>query len=149
MQDVKQKACGWLSIGLITAGCSMLAGCGGSNLATVRGNVTFDGTPLETGSIVFEPADGIGPVAGGIIENGQYLLSDDSAAMPGTKIVRITAARPTGRKIEGGPPSPPGTLVDEVIYVPDRYGKDSTQSVQLEAGESTHDFELLSKPEGR
>ncbi len=148
MQVANQKTCRWCAVGLMIAWCGILVGCSGSNLATVRGNVTLDGTPVEQGSIAFEPADGAGPVAGGTIQNGKYLLAGESAALPGKKIVRINASRATGRKVEAGPPAPAGTKVDEVVYVPELYNEKSTLSVQLEAGESSHDFKLRSKPDG-
>jgi hypothetical protein len=141
MQIAIRKTCGSCVL-LTVAWCGFLVGCSSSDLATVRGNVTLDGTPLDQGSIVFEPADGKGPVAGGTIQNGKYLLEGKTAAVPGMKIVRITASRTTGRKIEAGPPAPAGTMVDEVLYVPESYNEKSTLSVQLEAGESSHDFAL-------
>ncbi len=136
-------------LGFTIAFSVALAGCGSSNLASVRGTVTLDGTALEQGSIVFEPANGTGPVTGGTIQNGEYLLTGESAAVPGKKIVRISASRATGRKIEAGPPSPPGTLVDEVLFVPASYNDKSMLSVQLEAGEAIHNFALRSKPDGK
>lgn len=148
MQVAKLKTCRCCVL-LTVAWCGLLVGCSNSNLATVRGNVTLDGTPLDQGSIVFEPADGKGPVAGGTIQNGKYLLAGESAAVPGKKIVRINASRTTGRKIEAGPPAPAGTMVDEVLYVPESYNEKSTLSVQLEAGDSSHDFALRSKSDGK
>lgn len=49
------------------------AGCGGGR-ANVEGQVTFDGQPVEQGTIVFEPVDGKGAAAGGTIQNGKYRL---------------------------------------------------------------------------
>jgi len=75
--------------------------------------------PVDRGSISFEPADGRGPNTGGAIEGGRFDLSGSAEATPGKKIVRIRAFRPSGRKIESGPPAPPGTLVDELeAYIP-------------------------------
>lgn len=149
MQVAKLKTCRLCAVSITIAWCALLVGCGGSNLATIRGNVTLDGTPLEVGSIVFEPADRTGPVAGGTIKDGKYLLAGDSGVVPGKKIVRINASRNTGRKIEAGPPAPAGTLVDEVVYVPDSYNEKSTLSVQVESGASSHDFELRSTSGGK
>src|SRR5688572_21529048 len=114
-------------------------GCGGGNQTTVEGNVTFDGQPVETGSIVFEPADRMGSVAGGTIEKGKYRLDFEGGAGPGKKIVRISAVGPTGRKIEAGPPSPPGQMVDEVRqYVPAIYNDNSTLTIEVAPGKTTH-----------
>src|SRR5438876_9410259 len=108
---------------LVVAALGMCLGCSG-NLATVEGNVTFDGQPVEKGSIIFEPADGVGPVAGGTIENGKYRLNWEEGLVPGKMIVRISAVRPTGRKIKAGPPGPPGKMGDEVRpYFPAIYNE--------------------------
>jgi len=98
---------------LVVAALGMCLGCS-ANLATVQGNVTFDGQPVEKGSIIFEPADGVGPVAGGTIENGKYRLDWEGGLVPGKMIVRISAGRPTGRKIKAGPPAPAGKMGDGV-----------------------------------
>ncbi len=101
-------------------------GCGRGGLVTVEGKVTWQDQPVEEGTIVFDPADGQGPSAGGKIQNGQYQLAGDSAVPPGEKIVRISATRKTGRKVEAGPPSPPGTLVEEIeSYIPPEYNTQS------------------------
>ncbi len=146
MQVATQTTCRGYRVAFVMAWCGILVGCGSSNLSTVRGNVTWDGTPVEQGSILLEPADGAGPIASGTIQSGKYLLAGDIAAVPGTKIVRINASRPTGRKVDAGPPAPAGTMIDELEYVPASYNQKSTLRVQLEAGESTHHFELRSKP---
>lgn len=135
--------------GSIVALLGMCLGCGG-NLTTVEGNVTFDGQPVEQGSIVFEPADGVGPAVGGTIEHGKYQLGSEGGMVSGKKIVRISAVGSTGKKIEAGPPEPPGTLVDEVRqYIPSTYNENSTLAIDVAAGKVTHHFELLSQPPPR
>ncbi|MCS7306377.1 MAG: hypothetical protein NZ602_14875 [Thermoguttaceae bacterium] len=116
------RAAAWLWL----VGLALLSGCG-SSLVVVEGQVTWDGKPVEEGNIVFEPADGQGPTAGGKIQNGQYRLAGPSAVQPGDKIVRITGTRKTGRKVEAGPPvAPPGTLVEEIeSYIPAQYNSQS------------------------
>lgn len=135
-------------MGLIAVLPLFCAGCG-SGLVTVEGNVTFDGQPVAEGTIVFEPADGAGPTASGEIADGKYVLSGDSALAPGKKIVRITAVRKTGRQIESGPPSPPGTMVDEIErYIPDVYNTNSTLTCEVTSqGTNLHNFELASQGE--
>lgn len=134
----------WLGgVGLVAVGILVCTGCG-SGLIAVEGNVSFDGQPVEQGSIVFEPADGKGPTAGGKIEGGGYKLSGDEGVVPGEKVVRITAVRKTGRQVEAGPPSPPGTMVDEIErYIPPNYNANSTLKCEVTAGGTNrHDFEL-------
>ncbi|MGI6416697.1 MAG: hypothetical protein ACOX1P_13580 [Thermoguttaceae bacterium] len=146
MRFGRQNVGRWGAIGLVAALLGICAGCGGSSLATVQGTVTFDGEPVQQGSIAFEPADGVGPVAGGMIEGGKYVLAGETGVTPGKKIVRITATRSTGKKIEAGPPEPEGTMVDEIVsFIPEIYNQKSTLTVEVATGEATHNFELKSQ----
>lgn len=115
-------------------------------LATVEGNVTFDGTPVETGSITLLSVDGSGPSAGGPIENGKYKVAGTTGVTPGEKTVRIIGIRKTGKRIEAGPPMPPGKMVDDVErYIPDIYNTKTTLSLDVVAGQvNQHDFNLES-----
>jgi len=133
-------------IGLAFVWMLTSTGCG-TGLVAVEGNVTFDGQPVEKGTIVFEPADGKGATTGGEINNGHYELSGDAGAPPGKKIVRITAVRKTGRKIPAGPPEPPDKMVDELKrYIPDLYNTNSTLSCEIVTGQKNqHHFDLKSQ----
>ena len=134
--------------GLVVVLMGTWVGCdSGGGLVAVEGNVTFDGQPVEEGSIAFEPADGAGPSAGGMIEQGKYTLGDEAGVMPGKKTVRITAVRKTGRQIEAGPPAPPGTMVDVVEkYIPAIYNQESTLTCDVVAGSvNQHNFDLKSE----
>jgi len=147
MRGARKKSLG--AMGLFVASLGMCLGCG-SNLATVEGNVTFDGQPVEQGSIVFEPADGVGQVAGGTIQNGKYRLASEAGVAPGKMIVRISAVKTTGQKVKAGPPAPPETMVDEVSqYIPAIYNEKSTLAIQVAAGNVIQDFELVSQPPPR
>ena len=66
-----------------------LSGCGGSGVG-VRGEVTYEGQPVEKGSITFLPTDGKGQPAGAAITNGRYNLN---AITPGPKVVQIEASK--------------------------------------------------------
>ena len=66
-----------------------LSGCGG-NLATVAGEATYDGRPIEDGSIVLTPVDGKGPVSGGPVVNGKYIVS---GVLPGPKVAKVEGYR--------------------------------------------------------
>ena len=107
------------------------AGCNTGRFP-VSGEVTFNGKPISEGTISFEPADGQGPTTGGKIADGKYQLEGNAAPLPGKKIVRIFAARKTGRKIEAGPPSPRGTMVEEIERcIPDIYNTKSTLTCEV------------------
>lgn len=137
-------SCG--ALGLVVVWLGTFSGCGGTDLATVEGNVTFDGQPVEQGTIAFEPADGLGPVTGGTIENGKYRLAGQAGVPPGKKTVRISAVRKTGRQVEAGSPAPPGTMVEEIEpYIPAGYNQNSTLTCEVSAGAVTQDFDLKSQ----
>lgn len=125
-------------------------GCGGGDgleLYGVTGKVTYDGEPVSNGSISFEPAAGTtGPASGsGLAEDGTYEVPDEKGLVPGTYNVRITGNRKTGRQVPAGPPTPPGSMVDEVAqYIPAQYNTKTTLTVQIEKGKNEHDFKLVS-----
>ena len=142
-QNSRHAIATWLLAGFM----AVCIGCGGSDLSTVEGTVTFDGEPVEEGSIVFEPADGVGPAAGGTIEQGRYRLAGDAGVVPGQKTVRISAVRSTGRQVEAGSPAPEGTMVDEVEqYIPVQYNQKTTLTAEVPPGQVTLDFDLQASP---
>ena len=120
-------------------------GCGHhGGQVPINGEVTFDGKPVEEGSISFEPIDGNGAATGGKIIHGKYELTGQAAPLSGKKIVRISGGRKTGRKIPAGQPAPAGTMIDEVVrYIPDTYGPQSTLTCEIVAsGPDKFDFNL-------
>jgi hypothetical protein len=106
-----RPACTFVAFVLLLVGC-------GDQRVTVKGKVTLDGNPVDSGSISFQPKDGNGPGTGGTIENGEYLLQGPSAAVPGPKVVTIIAVMKTGKRIPAGPPHPAGAMMDEVVTFP-------------------------------
>ena len=126
--------------GLILIG----SGCGG-RILEVEGSVEFDGVAVASGSISFEPVDGPGRDFGGVITAGKYKITSPPGVEPGARKVRIRAARKTGRQIPAGSPSPPGTMVDELVVVPAKYNDSSELAAKLEAGVvNRFDFKLAS-----
>jgi hypothetical protein len=119
-------------------------GCG-SGRVPIQGEVTFDGKPVEAGTISLEPADGNGPATGGEIVAGKYQLTGVAAPLPGRKVVRISAVRKTGRKIRDGL-SASGAMLDEIeCYLPDIYNARSTLSCEVaDNGSKQIDFHLKS-----
>jgi len=122
-------------IATVMAGCS----AGGS---PVRGAVSFDDAPVESGTISFLPADGKGPTFGGVIEKGRYAVV---APTPGPKVVRVSAVRPTGRKLPPDPLVGETAPLDEIApYIPEQYNDRSTLVCDVVAGSNTFDFHLKS-----
>ena len=101
-------------LGLASATVVLVSGCGDGRVR-VSGTVLYEGKPLELGIISFEPADGVGPTTGGPITDGEYDLTGNARSTTGEKIVRIVGSRKSGRKLPAPPPSPPGTMIDEMI----------------------------------
>ena len=120
-----------------------LHGCGDGK-CPIQGNVVFDGQPVASGTIVFEPADGQGPTTGGEILDGKYQLVGKAAPLPGKKKVRISSVQKTGRMIPAGPPAPAGMMVEEVKrWIPAQYNEQTTLSCEVSPGGSKQiDFDL-------
>jgi hypothetical protein len=117
----------------------LLAGCSGGT-ASVEGNVTLDGAPLEDGVIRFEPADGKGPTAEAVITNGRYTIE----LSPGAKRVMIEGWRVVGQApITPDDPQSPMHDVKEPM-VPDRYGRNSELRYDVK-GSDTEDFALTTQ----
>ena len=124
----------WFLPGLMVV--ASIAGCG-NGLVRVEGNVTYDGKPMELGTISFDPVDGQSPVVGGKIEGGAYRVEN---CTPGKKTVRIVGTRKTGRRVKAGSPFPPDLEVDEFVPLPCK-----PQSVEFVAkGPNQFDFHLKS-----
>src|SRR3954451_20253281 len=87
----------------IASGVILLSilGCNNDGRAPVSGTVTFDGQALATGQIVFEPMSS-GRLGIAQISNGTYNMPATQGPTPGKYLVRITANRPSGRKIKTG-----------------------------------------------
>jgi hypothetical protein len=120
------------------AACVMLAcvavGCGPSK-ATVTGTVSFNGQPVERGSISLFPVDGKGSANGGTIEKGRYEIRD---VAPGEKIVQLTAPTPVGiRKDDYG--NDTQTFED---LMPASWGRASREKITVAIPVTTKDFAI-------
>jgi len=83
-------------------------GCGDSSSGLARrysvsGTVTYNGKPLERGTISFVPADAKGRAAGGTIIDGRYSLTThdrDDGALPGKYKVGVVAKETDPSKVD-------------------------------------------------
>lgn len=127
-----------LSLGAV----QFLGGCApaGPVVAQLSGTVTLDKTPVATGTIVFVPADGIGPAGGGPIKDGQYSAS----VQPGPKTVQIRAPKKVGEKkaYANDPNSPVIEITEESI--PAKYNVKSELKYTVEVKSEIADFALES-----
>lgn len=126
-------------------------GCSSENrieTATVSGSVTYNGDPLQIGSLLFVPVGG-GPSAeanigtDGSFEMGTY--DDDDGAVLGEHKVMITAfTAPGGSGL-------PEDVIDgdgaPVSVIPDFYGdlEKSGLKINVKSGDNSIDFVLTSK----
>lgn len=134
---------GFLLVVLVAA---LAAGCGGSEegpvRAAVRGQVSLDGQPLESGMIRFVPAEGTtGPAAVAAIVDGHFELTDEEGPIVGDHRVEIEATDYTAFAIDDeqafaksfrenrGKPLPPNP-------VPETYNRRSTLTASISADQS-------------
>jgi hypothetical protein len=118
-----------------------LLGCGGSGPRTVpvSGEVSFDGTPVMEGDILFRPADPAVAPEGGKITKGRYQCQ----AKPGPQRVEIRASRP-----EPGPPGPMGPVYKD--YIPAEYNSKSILKADVSpSGKNQFPFHLQSGAAGK
>lgn len=131
MPAVRSRCCCGVAAGLLLA---VAGGCGGgSRSVPVEGRVTFDGRPIEEGTILFRSPSGPVMPASGPIEDGRYTV----LVTPGPKIVEVMAARTTGS------PDPLMQVRPRQQYIPDRYNIRSTLTAEVKAdGPNSFDFAL-------
>jgi len=118
----------------------VLAGCTDSSMSVVKGQVTFDGQPIDKGSISFFPRDGQSKTTGGEITAGAY-----SVQVPvGLMEVKISMPKVVGqKKLYNKPDSPSYPLHAEAL--PDKYNKKSDLTLDVTAGGVQKDWDLTSK----
>jgi hypothetical protein len=119
----------------------MLSGCAGESgpqMYPVQGTVSFDGTPVENGRILFRRVDGDQRGFSGEITNGRYELN----AEPGSMTVEITASRiiPGEFDTSNDEPEPKGEM-----YIPAKYNAETELTAEVKAsGDNNIPFDLKS-----
>lgn len=128
-------------IASIFASALTVVGCeSGPRYLPVKGDVSFNGKPVENGLVQFEPVDATTPSAkGGAIVNGKYAAE----LLPGDWLVRITAVRGDGkmRKVyEDAPDSPVKEGSEQ--YLPKRCNIESSNFVKIDTKRNDLHFHL-------
>lgn len=119
---------------LLGSALMALVGCG-DGLAIVKGNVSFNGEPVNRGMINLEPVDGKGPVSGGSVEGGKYEIR---GVTPGEKIVRISAVYVKGVNKESD-----GSEIEVCEdLLPKEYGQASTHRLTAKPPLTESDYEI-------
>ena len=126
----------WIGAALLSL--LTLTGCDG--LSEVRGTVTLDDRPLESGAIMFTPVDGNTQVTGGKIRDGRYSVRVPQGVMK----VSISAPKVVGKKkIYPTADSPEMPVTREAL--PARYNEQTELTLDVTAGTISKDWELTSE----
>ena len=139
----------WLGAVLVFClGVALVAGCDTGDMGgrlPISGNVTFQGSPLDQGTIEFK-STGEGPAAftGAMIKGGSYEVPAEQGLAPGTYSVKISS-------VAGDPSAPvpemPGMPEDGAPAaeerIPAEYNTESTQQVTVTGdGANKFDFDI-------
>jgi hypothetical protein len=121
-------------------------GCGssGPQRASVAGEVTLNGSPIEQGTITFVPASGnAGPTAGGAIIDGKYNVPKAVGPLVGRQRVELRAWRKTGVMIPN--PMSAGAMMEEKVEAfGAEFNDQSTLERDVASGHNVFDFALES-----
>jgi hypothetical protein len=122
---------------------AVVAGCGQSN--SLSGKVTYNGEPVQSGSVRFDSSDGSGPGFGAEVADGKY----------STDKVRLGKHRVYVRGLQDAPPMTREQQMDSrksgnryglpVDYIPED-AEGNGQTVEITSGSNTLDFELKGPP---
>ena len=132
------KGVGW-NIGLMVVGTALCPGCEPAGpRRSVSGTVTFQGRPLQRGTIQFISDQG--PAGGALIRNGAYRLPAEQGLMPGRYRVWISATEPLPELKEPGASAPPTREL-----IPPEFNARSTQTVEVtDKGPNRFPFDIPS-----
>ena len=132
---------------LVGDGCDALcrtesvgASCGdGSGRQPVSGEVSFNGEPIDEGSITFVPLEGDGIKTGGPIVDGRYEIEGEKGPPLGKHKVILRWEKKTGKTYTD--PETGETFPERDEGLPAVYwSEDSPLEVEIVKGENTYDF---------
>jgi hypothetical protein len=128
-----------LVIALISACMLSAVGCGQND--SLSGKVTYNGEPVESGSVSFSSVDGSGPGFGAPVTNGQYK----------TDKIRLGEHRAFVRGVSEPPPmtrdqaQQGNRYAVPVDYIPED-AKGNNETFDIKGGAQTIDFDLTGPP---
>ena len=125
-----------LVVGLFLVG---LTGCG--RRASVQGTVTFDGTPIDNGSITFVPESSGGQKASAQIKDGKYSIESERGPSPGKYKVEVTWMKVPPAKKGADPDVQQG---EGKQMLPDKFNTATTLTADISSGSNTVNFDLKS-----
>jgi hypothetical protein len=134
----------WLCLGLVIAGCGRKYS--GDRRFPLSGTVSFNGEPVDLGSISFIPLESNQRVSGGTITDGAYSVPEEFGANAGKHRVEIRWQKKTGKKIVVARNDDGTVLEDDVRAegLPPEFNTDSTLIAEVSESQSRFDFDLKS-----
>lgn len=108
----------------------------------VHGTVSYEGSPVAVGEIVFEPPPGDGQVRSAVITGGAFALPAKEGLPKGRNyVVRVKAFRKTGEKYKNADMSMSAEVTEQ--YLPSRHNSESelhfeSTASNLESGFTLH-----------
>ena len=143
----------------MTAAICMLSffGCSESkpDTATVRGKVTYQGKPVTTGRIVFNPVDGRRPAMASINEDGTFELTtfpgkSKDGAMLGEHIVTVKSTRTVGGEMPDEfskeAKAAPAVMPKLEWLVPQKYSRKDTSPLKETVTEGQNEINIDIEP---
>ena len=130
-----------LAIFGLLAGLGVLTGgCGGANTGRVSGEVTYNGQPVTTGMISFEPTQGQAQTHSAPVRDGRYETAAEPGLPPGSYLVRLSAP-----DLEKTPPVPanvgPNDYVPPAVpLLPPTWNVQSKLTVDVKPGKNVFHF---------
>ena len=122
----------------------LFSGCGDSGIS-IRGKITINGKPLESGEIKFLPLNSVdNEHAGAVVTNGEYVVENNERLKEEEHQVQVRAFRPTGKKLwDGMGDGTNKTMVEEIAqFIPNRYNDASELKVSLKKGDNEFSTDL-------
>jgi hypothetical protein len=108
----------------------------------LSGKVTYDGEPVDAGTISFLPESPGQRVSGGQIENGAYSVPEEQGAHAGKYRVEIHWHKKTGKQVRDADLD---MMLDERKEgLPPRFHRDSELTVEVSPAQTSFDFHLKS-----
>jgi hypothetical protein len=130
--------------------CLLLGGCGGPSYKgdqryPLQGAATFDGQPIDLGSISLVPAGkegSEGRASGGVITDGKYSIPEESGPTAGKYRVEVHWLKLTGKRLLD---KDTGEMYDQRLEaLPAKYHSQSELTVDVPTPGNSHDLTLKS-----
>jgi hypothetical protein len=125
--------------------CAAFAGCSkpeysGAQRFPLSGKVTYEGQPIDVGSISFLPQGDDQRVSGGYIMDGKYSVPEAQGANAGKHRIEIRWQKLTGKKTRD--PHSEDVTEQRAEGLPAKYHKDSELTVEVSEKQTMFDFDL-------